>query len=176
MDIKFAILRTFLSQKRFTYFVRKAFARWSLPSGEFRLFGPLLSSLEVVLVLLEWFGASLGVGDQKVDGWMVIKGHRSSKNTFGANILNGVFISFAFYSRSVQTLFWRLTLSTLLWRMFSFLHFVSCVWIKWHSVKYCTAAVDLVQGKPGIPLLLWVNFCVDLSQAHFSRGKGQVQF
>ena len=31
----------FLSQKRFTHFVRKVFARWKLPSGKFRLFGPL---------------------------------------------------------------------------------------------------------------------------------------
>ena len=35
-------LRTlFLSRKRFTHFVRKVFARWKLPSGKFRLFGPL---------------------------------------------------------------------------------------------------------------------------------------
>ena len=31
----------FLSQKRFTNFIRKVFARWKLPSGKFRLFGPL---------------------------------------------------------------------------------------------------------------------------------------
>ena len=31
----------FLSRKRFTHFVRKVFARWKLPSGKFRLFGPL---------------------------------------------------------------------------------------------------------------------------------------
>ena len=46
-----AILCTFLSRndlrtllvakKRFTHFVRKVFARWILPSGKFRLFGPL---------------------------------------------------------------------------------------------------------------------------------------
>ena len=34
-------LRAFLSRKRFTHFVRKVFARWKLPSGKFRLFGPL---------------------------------------------------------------------------------------------------------------------------------------
>ena len=33
----------FLSRKRFTHFVRKVFARWNLPSGKFRLFGPLMS-------------------------------------------------------------------------------------------------------------------------------------
>ena len=31
-----------LSQKRFTHFVRKFFAHWNLPSGKFRLFGPLV--------------------------------------------------------------------------------------------------------------------------------------
>ena len=31
----------FFSQKRFTHFFRKVFARWKLPSGKFRLFGPL---------------------------------------------------------------------------------------------------------------------------------------
>ena len=34
-------LRTFLSRKRFTLFVWKVFARLKLPSGKFRLFGPL---------------------------------------------------------------------------------------------------------------------------------------
>ena len=33
--------RFFLSRKRFTHFVQKVFARWKLPSGKFRLFGPL---------------------------------------------------------------------------------------------------------------------------------------
>ena len=31
----------FLSGKRLTHFIRKVFARWKLPSGKFRLFGPL---------------------------------------------------------------------------------------------------------------------------------------
>ena len=34
-------LRTFLLRKRFTHLVRKVFARGKLPSGKFRLFGPL---------------------------------------------------------------------------------------------------------------------------------------
>ena len=34
----------FLSRKRFTYFVWKVFARWKLPSGKFRLFGPLVKT------------------------------------------------------------------------------------------------------------------------------------
>ena len=38
-------LRTFLSQKRFTHFGQKVFARWNLPSGKFRLFGPLVWAL-----------------------------------------------------------------------------------------------------------------------------------
>ena len=38
----------FLSQKRFTHFVRKVFARWNLPSGKFRLFGPLETTLETL--------------------------------------------------------------------------------------------------------------------------------
>ena len=38
MYLKFAIVR-----KRFTHFVRKVFACWKLPSGKFRLFGPLAS-------------------------------------------------------------------------------------------------------------------------------------
>ena len=33
--------RFFCRKKRFTHFVRKVFARWKLPSGKFRLFGPL---------------------------------------------------------------------------------------------------------------------------------------
>ena len=37
-------LRVFL-RKRFTHFVRKVFARWKLPSGKFRLFGPLWHTL-----------------------------------------------------------------------------------------------------------------------------------
>ena len=32
---------TFFSRKRLTHCVRKVFARWKLPSGKFRLFGPL---------------------------------------------------------------------------------------------------------------------------------------
>ena len=35
------IYTLYLSQKRFTHFVRKVFARWKLRSGKFRLFGPL---------------------------------------------------------------------------------------------------------------------------------------
>ena len=34
----------FLSRKCFLHFVRKVFARWKLPSGKFRLFGPLPES------------------------------------------------------------------------------------------------------------------------------------
>ena len=37
-------LRVF-SRKWFPHFVRKVFARWKLPSGKFRLFGPLLFGL-----------------------------------------------------------------------------------------------------------------------------------
>ena len=35
-------LRAFLSRKQFTHFVWKVFAHWKLPSGKFRLFGPLV--------------------------------------------------------------------------------------------------------------------------------------
>ena len=38
--------RFFLSRKRFTHSARKVFARWKLPSGKFRLFGPLHSPPE----------------------------------------------------------------------------------------------------------------------------------
>ena len=46
-------LRAFLSRKRFTHFVRKVFARWKLPSGKFRLFGPLhvLQMVQVFMVV-----------------------------------------------------------------------------------------------------------------------------
>ena len=37
--------RFFLSRKRFTHFIRKVFAHWKLPSGKFRLFGPLPNCL-----------------------------------------------------------------------------------------------------------------------------------
>ena len=52
------------------------------------------SSPEVVLVLLESFGAFVGVGEQKVVGRMVIiammtiRRHRSSKSTFDASNRN----------------------------------------------------------------------------------------
>ena len=49
----------FLSRKWFMHFVQKVLARWKLPSGKFRLFGPLLHALhdleESCLELLFWF-------------------------------------------------------------------------------------------------------------------------
>ena len=44
-------LRVFLSRKRFTHFIRKVFARWKLPSGKFRLFGPLCHHLTICFLL-----------------------------------------------------------------------------------------------------------------------------
>ena len=44
-------MHTFLSRKRFTHFVRKVFARWKLPSGKFRLFGPLCHHLTICFLL-----------------------------------------------------------------------------------------------------------------------------
>ena len=42
-------LCTFLSRKQFTHFVWKVFARWILPSGKFRLFGPLNAALMMII-------------------------------------------------------------------------------------------------------------------------------
>ena len=43
------IYTLYLSQKRFMHFVRKVFARWILPSGKFRLFGPLNAALMMII-------------------------------------------------------------------------------------------------------------------------------
>ena len=59
-----------LLRKQFTHFIRKVFARWKLPSGKFRLFGPLGKSPEKLppqhcwaLALVEdWGGEEGGEG------------------------------------------------------------------------------------------------------------------
>ena len=45
----------FFLQKRFTHFVRKVFARWKLPSGKFRLFGPLQEGISWYYVVCTVF-------------------------------------------------------------------------------------------------------------------------
>ena len=58
------IYMLFLSRKRFTHFVRKVFARWKMPSGKFRFFGPLGPSTEnrctVTLSRVGWVASNIG--------------------------------------------------------------------------------------------------------------------
>ena len=71
-------LRTFLSRKRFTHFVRKLFAHWILPSWKFRLFGPLLynnlhksnlNKIQQEQWLTDWHGkAMIGLQSDKKIG------------------------------------------------------------------------------------------------------------